>query len=107
MSHTTGRCDGRQEGRESGYYHLHRYLNNSIRLHNSQLSTINFQLSARRLATLCLQRTSVALANALISVSQVVVVVRATALVLTTTLVLTVLVLVLATVLVLDVTAVA
>ena len=38
MSHTTRGCDGRQEGCESGYYHLHRYLNNTIRLHNFHFS---------------------------------------------------------------------
>ena len=37
MSHTTRGCDGRQEGCESGYYHLHRYLNNTIRLHTSYI----------------------------------------------------------------------
>ena len=40
MSHTRGRCDGRQEGCESGYYDLHRYLNNSIRLHKLHLTSI-------------------------------------------------------------------
>jgi hypothetical protein len=45
LVHATGRAQCCQEGCESGYYHLHRYLNNSIRLHNSQLSTINYQLS--------------------------------------------------------------
>ena len=34
VSHTRGRGNGREEGCESGYYHLHRYLNNTIRLHN-------------------------------------------------------------------------
>ena len=38
MSQTTGRGDGRQEGCESGYYDLHRYLNNTIRLHNFHFS---------------------------------------------------------------------
>ena len=45
MSHTRGRCDGRQEGCESGYYHLHRYLNNSIRLHNFHFSKFKVQSS--------------------------------------------------------------
>ena len=30
MPHATGRCDGRQEGRECGYYHLHRYLDDPL-----------------------------------------------------------------------------
>jgi hypothetical protein len=38
LPHTRGRCDGRQEGCEGGYYNLHRYLNNSVRLHNSSFS---------------------------------------------------------------------
>ncbi len=35
VSRATGGCDGRQEGRERGYYHLHRYLNESFLSHNS------------------------------------------------------------------------
>ena len=62
VSHATGGSQCRHESCESGYYHLHHYLNNTILLHNSQLSIINFQLS-----------TSVALAKRLISVSQVLV----------------------------------
>ena len=38
LGQRTRGCDGRQEGCESGYYHLHRYLNNSIRLHNFHFS---------------------------------------------------------------------
>ena len=34
VAHTTRGRDGRQEGRERGYYHLHRYLNNPL-LHAS------------------------------------------------------------------------
>ena len=30
VTHTTGRCDGRQEGCERGYYNLHRNLNNPL-----------------------------------------------------------------------------
>ena len=30
ISHTTRSRDGRQEGREGGYYHLHRYLNDTL-----------------------------------------------------------------------------
>ena len=37
LSHATRSRDGRQEGRESGYYNLHRYLNNAIRLHTHQI----------------------------------------------------------------------
>ena len=37
MSHTRGRCDSRQEGRECGYYHLHRNLNQTILLHHFSL----------------------------------------------------------------------
>ena len=37
LGQRTRGCDGRQEGCESGYYYLHRYLNNTIRLHNSSL----------------------------------------------------------------------
>ena len=35
MTHATRGRDGRQEGRERGYYHLHRNLNHSL-LHNSE-----------------------------------------------------------------------
>ena len=45
MSHATRGCDGRQEGCESGYYHLHRYLNNTIRLHNFHCSLFKVQSS--------------------------------------------------------------
>ena len=34
VSHATRGRDGRQEGRECGYYHLHRHLNDSL-LHTS------------------------------------------------------------------------
>ena len=34
VAHTTRGRDGRQKGRECGYYHLHRYLNNPL-LHAS------------------------------------------------------------------------
>ena len=67
MTHATGRAQCRYKRCDCGYYNLHRDVNNSLPLHNSQLSIINYQL-----------------ANALIPVSQVVVVVRAAALVLTT-----------------------
>ena len=30
IAHTRRSCDGRQEGREGGYYDLHRYLNNTL-----------------------------------------------------------------------------
>ena len=30
VAHATRGCDGYQEGRERGYYHLHRNLNNSL-----------------------------------------------------------------------------
>ena len=33
VTHTARGRDGRQEGRECGYYHLHRYLNQSCLLH--------------------------------------------------------------------------
>ena len=33
VAHAARGRDGRQEGRECGYYHLHRHLNNPIRLH--------------------------------------------------------------------------
>jgi hypothetical protein len=33
VTHATGRCNGRQKRRERGYYHLHRNLNKSVRLH--------------------------------------------------------------------------
>ena len=45
VSHTTRGCDGCQEGCESGYYHLHRYLNNTIRLHNFHFSKFKVQSS--------------------------------------------------------------
>ena len=34
MPHATGRCDGRQEGDECGYYDLHSNLNETL-LHSS------------------------------------------------------------------------
>ena len=73
MTHARGCSQCRYKRCDCGYYNLHRDVNNSLPLHNSQLSIINYQLSI-----------SVAPANALISVAQVVVVVRAAALVLTT-----------------------
>jgi len=33
VTHATGRCNGRQKRCERGYYHLHRNLNKSVRLH--------------------------------------------------------------------------
>ena len=68
MSHTTRGCDGCQEGCESGYYHLHRYLNNTIRLHNFQSSkfkvsilpqvvTTGIAVTALVLATAILRRS--------------------------------------------------
>ena len=30
VTHTAGRCDGRQEGCECGYYYLHRNLNETL-----------------------------------------------------------------------------
>ena len=35
VAHTRCRCDGRQEGGECGYYHLHRNLNEAMLLHSS------------------------------------------------------------------------
>ena len=49
LSHATRGCDGRQEGRESGYYNLHRYLNNAIRLHTHQ--TLRFAVLVEVIAT--------------------------------------------------------
>ena len=43
VTHTTGRGNRRQEGRERGYYNLHRNLNNPL-LHNFQLSIVHYQL---------------------------------------------------------------
>ena len=45
VAHTTRGRDGRQEGRECGYYHLHRNLNNSL-LHSGSFSlfTIHYSL---------------------------------------------------------------
>ena len=40
-THATGGRDGRQEGRERGYYHLHRHLNNPMPTHNYELLTMN------------------------------------------------------------------
>ncbi len=34
VTHAARGCDGRQEGRECGYYHLHRHLNDAL-LHAS------------------------------------------------------------------------
>ena len=46
VTHATRGRDGRQEGRECGYYHLHRHLNNPIRLHNSSLFLRSFSNGA-------------------------------------------------------------
>ena len=43
QAHATGGGDGRQEGRERGYYNLHRNLNNPL-LHNCPLSIVHYQL---------------------------------------------------------------
>jgi len=37
MAHATGRAQCRHKGGDSGYYNLHRYVNNSLPLHNSFL----------------------------------------------------------------------
>ena len=39
VAHAARGRDGRQEGRERGYYYLHRHLNNPL-FHNSSLFTI-------------------------------------------------------------------
>ena len=44
VTHAGGRCDGRQEGRESGYYHLHRNLNDPF-LHDYSLFTVHYSLT--------------------------------------------------------------
>ena len=44
-AHTARGCDGRQEGRECGYYHLHRNLNDFSLFHDSSLFTLNSSLS--------------------------------------------------------------
>ena len=33
VAHARGSADGRQEGRERGYYHLHRQLDDALLLH--------------------------------------------------------------------------
>ena len=43
IPHTTGRRDGRQEGRECGYYHLHRDLNDAL-LHDFFLFEVKGKL---------------------------------------------------------------
>ena len=44
MPHTRGRCDGRQKGRERGYYYLHRNLNDPL-LHDYSLFTFHYSLT--------------------------------------------------------------
>ena len=44
-SHATRRRDGRQEGRERGYYHLHRNLNNSLLHSGSKISNLKSEIS--------------------------------------------------------------
>ena len=46
ISHATRGRDGRQEGRERGYYNLHRNLNETL-LHDPILFTIHFSLFTR------------------------------------------------------------
>ena len=43
VSHATRGRDGRQEGRERGYYNLHRNLNNPL-FHSSSPYTIHYSL---------------------------------------------------------------
>ena len=45
VSHAARGRDGRQEGRERGYYHLHRHLNDLALFHNVQWSMVNGQWS--------------------------------------------------------------
>ena len=44
VAHATRGRDGRQEGRECGYYHLHRYLNNSLLHSGSKISNLKSQI---------------------------------------------------------------
>ena len=43
VAHATRGRDGRQEGRERGYYNLHPNLNKTL-LHNFQLSIVHYQV---------------------------------------------------------------
>ena len=43
VAHAARGGDGRQEGRERGYYHLHRNLNDSL-FHDSSLFTLHSSL---------------------------------------------------------------
>ena len=45
VPHATRGGDGRQEGRECGYYHLHRNLNNSLLHSGSKISNLKSQIS--------------------------------------------------------------
>ena len=46
VAHTTRGRDGRQEGRECGYYYLHRNLNDPL-FHTSSLFIIHYSLTQR------------------------------------------------------------
>ena len=46
VPHATRGRDGRQEGRERGYYNLHRNLNETL-LHDSSLFTLHSSLAKR------------------------------------------------------------
>ena len=60
MPHATRGRDGRQEGRECGYYYLHRNLNHSL-LHSS-LFTIHFSLFTSSLLRLVFIEASTSIA---------------------------------------------
>ena len=44
VAHATRSRDGRQEGRERGYYHLHRNLNNSLLHSGSKISNLKSEI---------------------------------------------------------------
>ena len=60
VSHATRGRDGRQEGCESGYYHLRQHLNNLTLFHN-HLSLLMFHIEFAHVRH-CLSKLSTALA---------------------------------------------
>ena len=54
-AHATRGGDGRQEGRERGYYHLHRNLNNTLFPHNHSLLIVH--------CALCIEHCALSIVN--------------------------------------------
>ena len=58
VAHAARRRDGRQEGRECGYYHLHRNLNNSLLHSGSKIFNLQSSILLRVAAFVVTATTS-------------------------------------------------